>query len=82
MELTLQIQLFTSFQVYMAKKNGTPFTIWGTGKPLRQFIYSIDLAKLMIWALRDYNEISPIILSGNKLWDNFFLSVLVNLKLT
>ncbi|XP_063610305.1 GDP-L-fucose synthase-like [Penaeus indicus] len=50
-------------KVYMAKKNGTPFTIWGTGKPLRQFIYSIDLAKLMIWALRDYNEVSPIILS-------------------
>jgi GDP-L-fucose synthase len=35
----------------------------GTGKPLRQFIYSRDLAKLMIWALREYTEISPIILS-------------------
>ncbi|KAK7071844.1 GDP-L-fucose synthase [Halocaridina rubra] len=50
-------------KVYTAKKNETPFTVWGTGKPLRQFIYSIDLAKLMIWVLRDYKEISPIILS-------------------
>lgn len=50
-------------KVYVAKKNGTPLTVWGTGKPLRQFVYSMDLAKLMIWALREYNEISPIILS-------------------
>lgn len=37
--------------------------IAGTGRPLRQFIYSRDLAKLMIWALREYNEVDPIILS-------------------
>lgn len=37
--------------------------IAGTGRPLRQFIYSRDLAKLMIWSLREYNEIAPIILS-------------------
>ena len=29
----------------------------------RQFIYSLDLAKLMVWALREYNEPDPIILS-------------------
>ena len=39
------------------------FEIWGSGKPLRQFIYSEDLGKLMIWTLRHYNETSPIILS-------------------
>ncbi|KZW00358.1 NAD(P)-binding protein [Exidia glandulosa HHB12029] len=48
---------------YMAKKNGTPFVVAGTGKPLRQFIYSRDLAKLFIWQLREYNEIDPVILS-------------------
>lgn len=47
----------------LAKKNGTPFTVSGTGKPLRQFIYSRDLAKLFIWQLREYTEIDPIILS-------------------
>mmetsp|Transcript_14499 Transcript_14499/g.17923 ORF Transcript_14499/g.17923 Transcript_14499/m.17923 type:complete len:322 (-) Transcript_14499:495-1460(-) len=48
---------------YLAKKNETDLTIWGTGKPLRQFIYNVDLGKLMIWALREYDEIDPIILS-------------------
>jgi len=48
---------------YLAKKNGTPFTVSGTGKPLRQFIYSYDLAKLFIWQLREYNDVEPIILS-------------------
>jgi GDP-L-fucose synthase len=36
------------------------FVIWGSGKPLRQFIYSLDLAKLIVWALRNYNKIDPI----------------------
>ena len=44
-------------------ENGTPFTVSGTGAPLRQFIYSRDLAKLFIWMLREYPEIDPIILS-------------------
>jgi GDP-L-fucose synthase len=35
----------------------------GTGKPLRQFIYSRDLAKLFIWQLREYDDVSPVILS-------------------
>lgn len=48
---------------YLAKKNNTPFVVSGTGKPLRQFIFSQDLAKLFIWSLREYKEIDPIILS-------------------
>ncbi len=41
----------------------TPFIVSGSGKPLRQFIYSRDLARLMIWVMREYQEIDPIILS-------------------
>ncbi|KAK2460805.1 hypothetical protein APHAL10511_007275 [Amanita phalloides] len=48
---------------YLAKKNGTPFVVSGTGKPLRQFIYSYDLAKMFIWMLREYNDVEPVILS-------------------
>ena len=40
------------------------FDVYGTGTPLRQFIYSLDLAKLMIWVVRSYASIEPIILSG------------------
>lgn len=50
-------------KVYEAKKKGEDFVVWGTGKPRRQFIYSLDLARLIIWVLREYNEVDPIILS-------------------
>jgi GDP-L-fucose synthase len=48
---------------YMAKRDGTDFVIWGSGSPLRQFIYSEDLAQLTVWTLRNYESIEPIILS-------------------
>ena len=49
---------------YLAKKNGTPFEIWGSGTPLRQFIYNRDLAELTVWTLRSYNnDPTPITLS-------------------
>mmetsp|Transcript_32656 Transcript_32656/g.75174 ORF Transcript_32656/g.75174 Transcript_32656/m.75174 type:complete len:143 (-) Transcript_32656:154-582(-) len=48
---------------YLAKKNNTPFTIWGSGTPLRQFIYSLDLAELTVWVMREYHKPEPIILS-------------------
>merc|ERR1719291_1370912 len=48
---------------YMAKRDGTDFVIWGSGSPLRQFIFSKDLAFLTLWTLRNYDSIEPIILS-------------------
>lgn len=48
---------------FMAKNTSKPFIVLGTGKPLRQFIYSQDLAKLLLWALEDYKSKESIILS-------------------
>lgn len=48
---------------YNAKKNNTPFAIWGSGTPLRQFIYSLDLAELTVWVMREYHSPDPITLS-------------------
>lgn len=48
---------------YNAKQNNSKFVVCGTGSPLRQFIYSRDLAKLILWALENYNEKESIILS-------------------
>jgi GDP-L-fucose synthase len=39
---------------YLAKQNGTDLTIWGSGKPLRQFIFSRDLAELVVWSTLEY----------------------------
>jgi len=50
-------------KVYRAKLSGEPFTIWGSGTPLRQFIYSFDLAKLFVWTMRHYHSVEPLILS-------------------
>ena len=48
---------------YWSKRDGTPFTIWGSGTPLRQFIYSLDLAELTVWVMREYHSPHPITLS-------------------
>lgn len=47
----------------LVQAGGDTFTVMGSGKPLRQFIYSFDLARLFIWVLREYEEVEPIILS-------------------
>lgn len=53
-------------KAHLAKNNNEPFIIKGTGKPLRQFIYSQDLAQLIVWCLENYNDIDPIILADSK----------------
>jgi GDP-L-fucose synthase len=47
---------------YIAKKNNIDFSIRGTGSPLRQFIYSEDLAKLILNIMENHND-DNIILS-------------------
>lgn len=49
---------------YLAKKNNKNLQVWGTGNPLREFVYSQDIAKLILWAMEKYNEETPIILSS------------------
>jgi len=51
---------------YLARENKTPLTIWGSGKPMREFIFSRDVAKLTKWVLDNYNENEPIILSTSE----------------
>ena len=53
-------------KAYTAKKNGTAFEIWGSGEAMRQFIYNEDLATLFIWAMREYEEIEPIIVAPDE----------------
>ena len=48
---------------YLSKQNNEDFVILGTGKPLRQFIYNVDLARLIMFVLEEYENKKPIILS-------------------
>jgi GDP-L-fucose synthase len=50
-------------KLFLAKETKTDFTVWGSGKPLREFIYVKDVARLSEWVLNNYNESEPIILS-------------------
>ena len=51
---------------YLAKKEKKPFEIRGTGRPMRQFIYSEDLAKLIL-LISELSEFKQnIILSTNE----------------
>lgn len=51
---------------YVARETNTPFVIWGSGTPLREFIYNKDVAQLTEWVLENYNEDEPIILSTSE----------------
>ncbi|MCH2022987.1 MAG: GDP-L-fucose synthase [Saprospiraceae bacterium] len=51
---------------FLAREQGKDLEIWGTGKPLREFIFSEDVARLSEWALDNYEEDEPIILSTSK----------------
>lgn len=53
-------------KMYNASISGDDFIVWGSGKPLREFIYSKDVGKLTEWVLENYNEDEPIILSTSE----------------
>ncbi|MEK7575001.1 MAG: GDP-L-fucose synthase [Patescibacteria group bacterium] len=49
---------------FLAKKNKTDLEVWGSGKPLREFVLSDDIAKLTVWAIESYDEAEPLMLSS------------------
>ena len=63
-------------KLYLAQKNNTDFTVWGSGNPLREFIFSKDVAKLSEWAINNYDESEPIIFSTS---EEISIKVLVDL---
>jgi len=52
-------------RTHEAKLRDEPeLTIWGTGTPCREFIYSHDLADACLWVMRSYDGPEPINLGG------------------
>lgn len=49
-----------------AIKNNTDVILNGTGKPLRQFIYSIDLAVIIKYLVFNYSGTNPVICSNDE----------------
>jgi GDP-L-fucose synthase len=66
-------------KMYNSQRDNTDFVVWGSGTPLREFIYSKDIAKLSEWALDNYNESEPIIFSNsNEISIKDLVDLLVN----
>jgi GDP-L-fucose synthase len=53
-------------KIYKAQQNKSELFIWGDGSPLREFIYSKDVARLAEWAVDNYDEVEPMILSTSE----------------
>ncbi len=53
-------------KVYEAKRDNTDVVLWGTGSPLREFTYSDDLAKILIFLMNNYDEPEPINVGNTK----------------
>lgn len=51
---------------YLAKQNNTIFEVWGNGSPLREFIYSEDVANIIDLLIQKYDGIDPVIISNPK----------------
>lgn len=51
-------------KTYLAKERGEDLEIWGTGKPLREFVYSHDVARFSMWLLENYSSEIPLIFSS------------------
>ena len=51
-------------RTYLAKQNRTNLSVWGSGTPLREFVYSGDIGRLALWALENYSEDTPIIFTS------------------
>ena len=48
-------------KVWEAKINKDDYvSCWGNGSPLREFTYSKDIAKILLFLLKEYNESGPI----------------------
>ena len=48
-------------KIYEAKKSEKPsVTLWGSGNPMREFTYSGDLAKIIVFMMSNYDGAAPI----------------------
>ena len=53
-------------KIHEAKISGAPnVTLWGTGTPLREFLFVDDLADALVFILQNYSDASPLNVGSN-----------------
>lgn len=53
-------------KAYEASMAGDDFVVWGDGTPLRQFVYSDDMAKIILWAINNWKSDKPLMAVNEK----------------
>lgn len=53
-------------KAYESSQSGESFMVWGDGTPLRQFIHSDDLSKLILWSLDNWKKDEPFMAINEK----------------
>jgi GDP-L-fucose synthase len=53
-------------KAYEASINGTDFNVWGDGGPMRQFVYSEDMSKIVEWAIDSWKSEKPLMAINEK----------------
>lgn len=53
-------------KAYLAKTNNTNLYVWGSGNPLREFIFSKDVANICDKLINVYDDVKPVIISPSK----------------
>lgn len=53
-------------KAFIARYTNTKLEVWGTGKPLREFLYVEDLVRAILLVLDHYNESDPLIISPDE----------------
>jgi GDP-L-fucose synthase len=53
-------------KAYDASIGGGDFVVWGDGTPLRQFVYSDDMAQIILWAIDNWKSDVPLMAVNEK----------------
>jgi len=54
-------------KIWEAKVNkNSSIECWGNGRPLREFTYAEDIAKILVYLMKNYNDPSPINIGNTK----------------
>lgn len=53
-------------KTYLAKKSGSDVVVWGSGRPLREFIFSKDVSKICESLIKIYDKTDPVIISSGE----------------
>ena len=53
-------------KAYECSLDGSDFYVWGDGSPMRQFVYSEDMSKIIQWAIENWKSDKPLMAINEK----------------